>query len=134
MRTYTIRSSAPRDLVDLTTVVESGLPPLGEGLVTVHLLGTGAAVTTVDTARASASTYLETLLDTFVMVSQGGTPQADLAAQACAVTALVGGSLTLPFYDGRLVLAYDQRLTLLELTGPLERQVAVMVQMMPNSR
>jgi secondary thiamine-phosphate synthase enzyme len=118
----TIRSSQKRQVIDITDSVETGLK--GGGLVNILALHTTAAITLADLDPGTDQDILDALV--------AMTPKKDWKHPHDPGhfpdhlwSAVLGPSLTLPYKDGKLVLGTWQRLILIELDGPRERQLEI---------
>lgn len=129
MQRLTIKTRRKREVVDITEEVErllgSGNQP-GAGTCSLFILHTTAALTTAD---LDPGTDLD-MLDAFeAMVPKlhyrhphnpGHVPDHILSA-------LIGTSVALPFENGKLLLGTWQRVVLIELDGPREREVVATI-------
>ncbi|MBW3538293.1 secondary thiamine-phosphate synthase enzyme YjbQ [Candidatus Parcubacteria bacterium] len=128
MRKIVIASDRPKQIVDVTERIERELKGLGviDGVCTLFVTHTTAALTTAD---LDPGTDLD-MLDAFDQLipklryrhphDPGHVPDHILAS-------LIGPALALPVGDGKLVLGTWQRVVLVELDGPRERQVLLSV-------
>jgi secondary thiamine-phosphate synthase enzyme len=129
-RTHTIRTSGQGDAHDVTPLVVDQLAgsSLADGLATVSVVGSTAAVTTIEFepgAIADLNALLERLAPRkgdYRHHLQWGDDNGSSHVRA----ALLGPSVTIPFADGRLVLGTWQQIMLLELdTRGRRREVVV---------
>ncbi len=126
MKTLTVATTRPREVVDLTDRVNALVREAGfrAGLCHLLLLHTTAALTLAD---LDPGTDLD-LLDAFtemVPKLRYRHPHNPAHVPNHILSALVGTSLTLPVSDGRLVLGIWQRVVLIEFEGPRRRDLAV---------
>jgi len=124
MVSFTIASQQPRQVIDLTDAVRNALPDDGEGVAVVWVRHTTAALTTAD---LDPGTDLD-LLDFLAAITPQRSwrhPHDPAHAPDHLLASLIGSSLSVPFAAGELVVGSWQRLVLVELAGPRERQVSV---------
>jgi secondary thiamine-phosphate synthase enzyme len=129
MQRLTIKTRRKREVVDITDEVERLLGngnQAGSGICGLFILHTTAALTTAD---LDPGTDLD-MLDAFeAMVPKlcyrhphnpGHVPDHILSA-------VIGTSVALPFENGKLLLGTWQRVVLIELDGPREREIVATV-------
>ena len=129
MQKLTIKTHKKREVRDITDGIEDLLQQnhaQATGLCSLLILHTTAALTTAD---LDPGTDLD-MLDAFEAMipklryrhphNPGHVPDHILSA-------LIGTSVALPFQEGALVLGTWQRVVLIELDGPREREVMVTV-------
>ena len=121
----TVKTRKKREVVDITEQVESGLrqPASGKnGFCHLSVLHTTAALTTAD---LDPGTDLD-LLDAFehmVPKLRYRHPHDPSHAGDHILSALIGTSVSVAVADGKLMLGTWQRIVLVELDGPRERQI-----------
>lgn len=123
MDTIKIKTQRKRQVVDITEDI-SAILPRQDGLCHLFLTHTTAALTTAD---LDPGTDLD-MLDAFEAIIPKLNfrhPHNPSHAVDHILSALIGTSLTLPFEKGELVLGTWQRVILIELDGPRERQVII---------
>ncbi len=123
MRRFKVATQRKREILDITEQVEELLPE-GSGLCCLNVLHTTAALTTAD---LDPGTDLD-MLDAFEAMmpklpyrhphNPGHVPDHVLSS-------LIGTALTLPVQSGSLILGTWQRVILVELDGPREREVVL---------
>jgi secondary thiamine-phosphate synthase enzyme len=118
-----VKSRNPRQVIDITTQIESELPP-ESGLVNVTVLHTTAAVTTADLDSGTDIDLLD-FLEAITPKRQWIHPHNPAHAPAHLVSSIIGPSVTLPVLRGQIVLGTWQRVILVELDGPRAREVGV---------
>lgn len=122
-----IRTRAKREIVDITEQLQRMLGPkvLGrEGFCHLSVLHTTAALTTAD---LDPGTDLD-MLDAFEqLIPRLGYrhPHDPSHVPDHILSALIGTSVSIAVEDGKLVLGTWQRIVLVELDGPRERQLVV---------
>ena len=126
METFTVRTSNPREIVDITDEVSRRVSKVREGICLVYVPHA--------TAGLIINEYEPNIAEDYVGFFEKLVPKArwkhniiDDNAEAHLKSGLVGPSATVPVSDGRLVLGTWQRLLLCEFDGPRDRRIAVMV-------
>jgi secondary thiamine-phosphate synthase enzyme len=128
MQRIILKTSRKREVLDITDVVEDQLGNSGNETGMCHLLvlHTTAALTTAD---LDPGTDLD-LLDAFeamVPKLRYRHPHNPGHVADHILSALIGTSVALPFQNGKLLLGTWQRVVLIELDGPRERELAVTI-------
>jgi len=128
MQRIILKTSKKREVLDITDVVEDQLGNSGNESGVCHLLvlHTTAALTTAD---LDPGTDLD-LLDAFeamVPKLRYRHPHNPGHVADHILSALIGTSVALPFQNGKLLLGTWQRVVLIELDGPRERELAVTI-------
>ena len=122
MERLKIKTKKKREVVDITDRVEELVS--GSGVCNLLVLHTTAALTTAD---LDPGTDLD-ILDAFEAIIpklRYRHPHDPEHVPDHILSALIGTSVALPFEDGKLVLGTWQRVVLIELDGPREREIAV---------
>jgi secondary thiamine-phosphate synthase enzyme len=120
-----IRTERKDQVLDITALVERELDAR-EGVCTVFAAHTTCGVTTADMDPGTDLDLLEALRKLLPTINYrhphepGHTPDHILAS-------LIGPSVSLPVHEGRLVLGTWQRVILVELDGPRQRDLYVSV-------
>ena len=118
-----VKTQHPRQVIDITDQVEDKLT--GEsGLVNVAVRHTTASVTT---ANLDPGTDIDLLgfLEGIIPNQQWIHPHNPAHAADHLLSSVIGPSVTLPVSKGQIVLGVWQRLILVELDGPNERDVNI---------
>jgi len=128
MQRIILKTAKKREVLDITDVVEDQLGNSGNETGMCHLLvlHTTAALTTAD---LDPGTDLD-LLDAFeamVPKLRYRHPHNPGHVVDHILSALIGTSVALPFQNGKLLLGTWQRVVLIELDGPRERELAVTI-------
>ena len=126
MRQLTIKTHRKREVLDITERVETVLPQNADGTCHLLVLHTTAALTTAD---LDPGTDLD-MLDAFekmVPKLNYRHPHNPKHVPDHILSAVIGTSLALPFQQGSLVLGTWQRVVLIELDGPRDREVVVTI-------
>jgi len=121
-----LRTRARTELIDVTNEVQRALERLGvrEGICTVFVPHTTAAVTINENADPSVRCDILTELDKIVPLNDGYSHSEGNAA-AHIKSVLVGVSLQVPVREGRLVLGTWQGIYFCEFDGPRTRRLLV---------
>lgn len=123
MRKFTLSTRRKREVLDITDEV-SALLPAATGICCVSVLHTTAALTTAD---LDPGTDLD-MLDAFEAMMpklQYRHPHNPAHVPDHILSSLIGTSLTLPVDSGSLVLGTWQRVVLIELDGPRQRELVL---------
>ena len=128
MQRLAVNSRKKREVLDITDLVEEQLAKNGHASGICHLLvlHTTAALTTAD---LDPGTDLD-MLDAFEAMMpklRYRHPHNPAHVPDHILSALIGTSLSLPFEDQKLLLGTWQRVVLIELDGPRERELAISV-------
>jgi secondary thiamine-phosphate synthase enzyme len=119
-----ITTHGKRQVIDLTDLLRPLLPASGEGLVTLQVQHTTAALTTADLDPGTDLDMLD-FLESLVPKRQWRHPHDPAHAPDHLLASLIGPSVSLPYGHQAPLLGSWQRVVLVELAGPRERQVAV---------
>ena len=128
MQRLVVNSRKKREVLDITDRVEEQLAKNGHASGICHLLvlHTTAALTTAD---LDPGTDLD-MLDAFEAMMpklRYRHPHNPAHVPDHILSTLIGTSLSLPFEDKKLALGTWQRVVLIELDGPRERELAISV-------
>ncbi len=129
MQKLTIRTRKKREVVDITDSLEGLLRkrhPDGAGICNLFILHTTAALTTAD---LDPGTDLD-MLDAFEQIVpklRYRHPHNPAHVPDHILSSLIGTSVALPFESGTLLLGTWQRVVLIELDGPREREIVLTV-------
>ena len=125
MKALRVSTTKKDEVVDITSEVQSNLEA-GEGICTVFVAHTTCAVATADLDPGTDLDMLEAFRKLLPSVryrhphDPAHTPDHILAT-------LIGPSVSVPVRNGRLILGVWQRIVLIELDGPRERELYVSV-------
>lgn len=120
---FFVTTHRKREIVDITEQVQSRLPS-ATGIGCLNILHTTAALTTAD---LDPGTDLD-MLDAFEAMMpklKYRHPHNPAHVPDHILSALIGTALTLPVESGSLVLGTWQRVILVELDGPRERELTL---------
>ena len=125
MHKLVIKTHKKREILDITDKVESTLGN-GTGICNLLILHTTAALTTAD---LDPGTDLD-ILDAFeemIPKLRYRHPHDPAHVPDHILSALIGTSVALPFEKKNLLLGTWQRVVLVELDGPREREIVVTI-------
>ena len=126
MKRLKIKTHRKREILDITETVEASLPGEGtrEGICYLNILHTTAAITTAD---LDPGTDLD-MLDAFEAMMpklKYRHPHNPAHVPDHILSSMLGTALTVPVIDGSLVLGTWQRVIVVELDGPRERDLVL---------
>jgi secondary thiamine-phosphate synthase enzyme len=126
MKRLKIKTHRKREILDITETVEASLPREGtrEGICYLNVLHTTAAITTAD---LDPGTDLD-MLDAFEAMMpkvKYRHPHNPAHVPDHLLSSMLGTALTVPVIDGSLVLGTWQRVIVVELDGPRERDLVL---------
>jgi secondary thiamine-phosphate synthase enzyme len=127
-KTITIKTEGENDMIDITSQTEDVMKRSGlqDGIMTVFVSGSTAAVTTIEYEpglRQDFHKMLERIAPKGIKYEHDNTWH-DSNGHSHVRSALVGPSLTVPFKDKSLTLGTWQQIVLLEMdTRPRERKI-----------
>jgi secondary thiamine-phosphate synthase enzyme len=125
MQRVTIKTHKKREIVDITETVERALGGKS-GICQLTVLHTTAALTTADLDPGTDLDMLDAF-EAMVPKLRYRHPHDPQHVPDHILSALIGASVALPAEKGKLVLGTWQRVVLVELDGPRERQIALAV-------
>ena len=128
MHRLTIKTHKKREVVDITEVLEKLLAgqESKSGVCHLLILHTTAALTTADLDPGTDLDMLDAF-EAMVPKLRYRHPHNPAHVPDHILSALIGTSATLPFERGKLVLGTWQRVVLVELDGPRQRELVVTV-------
>jgi secondary thiamine-phosphate synthase enzyme len=118
-----VRSSAHREMIDITNKVAAAVEGAGDGLCHVFVPHTTAAVVINEHADPDVARDLIAAYE--AMVPQIRFAHAEGNSDAHLMATLLGSSVTVPVEGGRLRLGTWQGIFFVELDGPRSRKVWV---------
>jgi len=124
METFTVQTEEHLSVVDVTEEIRRAVPAGANGICTVFVQHTTAAVT-VNEAETRLLGDLENALDELVPDEGWGHDRIDDNADSPVRALLVGPSATIPVVDGELALGTWQSVLFVECDGPRTRAVSV---------
>lgn len=122
-RLFNATTSDSRQVIDITDDVQKLLDPKAEAC-TVFVAHTTCAVTTADLDPGTDLDLLDAVWEMIPKLDYRH-PHDPSHVPAHLASSIIGPSVTVPVEDGKLVLGTWQRIILVELDGPRERQLRV---------
>jgi secondary thiamine-phosphate synthase enzyme len=125
MKTIKIRTEKKKEVRDITSSIENSLKDVeGEGLCHLFLIHTTAALTTADLDPGTDLDMLDALREMVPRLDYRH-PHNPSHLPDHLVSSLIGTSLLLPVKHRKLILGTWQRVVLVELDGPRQREVVI---------
>jgi secondary thiamine-phosphate synthase enzyme len=115
-----------REVLDITDLIEQQLGRSSSGACHILVLHTTAALTTADLDPGTDLDMLDAF-EAMIPKLRYRHPHNPAHVPDHILSALLGTSVTLPFEKKRLVLGAWQRVVLVELDGPRERELAISI-------
>jgi secondary thiamine-phosphate synthase enzyme len=129
MHRITVKTRKKREVLDITKTIEALLQKSqsqATGICNLFILHTTAALTTADLDPGTDLDMLDAF-EAMIPKLHYRHPHNPAHVPDHILSALVGTSVALPFENGELVLGTWQRIVLIELDGPRERELVVTV-------
>jgi secondary thiamine-phosphate synthase enzyme len=125
MQKLTIKTRKKREVLDITSTIESLLVKnQAAGICNLFILHTTAALTTADLDPGTDLDMLDAF-EAMIPKLRYRHPHNPEHVPDHILSALIGTSVALPFEHGKFLLGTWQRIVLIELDGPRERQLIV---------
>ncbi|MBV9341662.1 MAG: YjbQ family protein [Acidobacteria bacterium] len=126
MQRLHVKTRKKREIIDITDLLDGQLAQTKAGCGICHLLvlHTTAALTTADLDPGTDLDMLDAF-EAMVPRLRYRHPHDPAHVPDHILSALIGTSLSLPFESGKLILGTWQRVVLVELDGPRQRQLAI---------
>jgi secondary thiamine-phosphate synthase enzyme len=123
-----IRTHRKKEILDITDTIDALLEKeeIDTGLCTIFVKHTTAAITTADLDPGTDQDMLDAF-EAMIPQLQYRHPHNPAHVGDHIMASLIGPSVTVPFVHGQLQMGTWQRLILVELDGPREREVIVSV-------
>jgi len=118
-----IKTTNNRQVIDLTDQVQSMINKDSKAVV-IYVAHTTCAVTTADLDPGTDLDLLDAVWE-MIPKLQYRHPHNPAHVPAHLASSIIGPSVTVPVEDGKLMLGTWQRIILVELDGPKERNLAV---------
>src|ERR1700690_327768 len=125
----TVKTRKKREVLDITDTVETLLQKnhsQATGICNLFILHTTAALTTADLDPGTDLDMLDAF-EAMIPKLRYRHPHNPTHVPDHILSALIGTSVALPFERGKIVLGTWQRIVLIELDGPRERELVVSV-------
>jgi secondary thiamine-phosphate synthase enzyme len=129
MYRISIKTRKKREVVDITGTIEDLVHKEridGSGICSLSLLHTTAALTTADLDPGTDLDMLDAF-EAMIPKLRYRHPHNPAHVPDHILSALIGTSVSAPFKDGEVLLGTWQRVVLIELDGPRDRDIAVML-------
>src|SRR5437588_12080450 len=128
MHRLSIKTRKKREIVDITDLVEEQLGSNGSASGVCHLLilHTTAALTTADLDPGTDLDMLDAF-EAMVPKLRYRHPHDPAHVPDHILSSLIGTSVALPFERGKMLLGTWQRVVLIELDGPREREIVLTI-------
>lgn len=122
MQRLTITTKKKREIIDITEKVEPIIRQKRSGICHVHVVHTTAALTTADLDPGTDLDMLDAF-EAMVPKLRYRHPHNPAHVPDHILSALIGTGVSIPVENGALVLGTWQRVILIELDGPREREL-----------
>jgi len=129
MQRISVKTRSKREVHDITDIVEAILEKnyaKGTGICNVFILHTTAALTTSDLDPGTDLDMLDAF-EAMIPKLRYRHPHNPAHVPDHILSSLIGPSVALPFEHGKILLGTWQRIVLIELDGPRERELVVTV-------
>lgn len=129
MQKITVKTRNKREVLDITDTVEALLEKSyakGAGICNLFILHTTAALTTADLDPGTDLDMLDAF-EAMIPKLRYRHPHNPAHVPDHILSSLIGPSVALPFEHGKILLGTWQRIVLVELDGPRERELVVTV-------
>src|SRR5260370_36352537 len=129
MQKITIRTRKRREVLDITNTIESLLEKNHSqttGICNLFILHTTAALTTADLDPGTDLDMLDAF-EAMIPKLRYRHPHNPAHVPDHILSALIGTSVALPFEKKKMILGTWQRVVLVELDGPRERELAISI-------
>jgi secondary thiamine-phosphate synthase enzyme len=126
MKRISIKTHEKREVLDITDLIEQELGKSSSGICHLLVLHTTAALTTADLDPGTDLDMLDAF-EALIPKLRYRHPHDPAHVPDHILSALIGTSVTLPFEKKKLVLGTWQRVVLVELDGPRERELVMSI-------
>ena|SRR5436305_13918703 len=128
MQRITVKTRQKRQVVDITDIVEEHLvsSSVATGVCSLLVLHTTAALTTADLDPGTDLDMLDAF-EAMIPKLRYRHPHNPAHVGDHIMSALIGTSVSLPFEEKKLLLGTWQRVVLIELDGPRQRELALSI-------
>jgi len=127
MKTIKVSTKKSKEVIDITNLIDLEVKGIDDGIVSIFSLHTTAALTTADLDPGTDQDMMDAFKE-LVPKLHYRHPHNPEHTPDHILSALIGASLTIPIKDSKLYLGAWQRVVLVELDGPREREIVVQVQ------
>ena len=126
MTRLSIKTHKKREVLDITDLIEQQLGKNSSGICHVLVLHTTAALTTADLDPGTDLDMLDAF-EAMIPTLRYRHPHNPAHVPDHILSALIGTSISLPFDKKKLLLGSWQRVVLVELDGPRERELELSI-------
>jgi secondary thiamine-phosphate synthase enzyme len=129
MQRISVKTRSKREVLDITDTVEALLEKnhaKGTGICNLFILHTTAALTTADLDPGTDLDMLDAF-EAMIPKLRYRHPHNPAHVPDHILSSLIGPSVALPFEPGKILLGTWQRIVLIELDGPRERELVLTV-------
>lgn len=125
---FFIRSHKKKEIIDITDTIDELLEKaeIDSGLCTIFVKHTTAAITTADLDPGTDLDMLDAVEAMFPKLDYRH-PHNPAHVGDHIMSSIIGPSVTIPFLNSHLDLGVWQRIILVELDGPRERELSISV-------
>lgn len=123
MQKLEVTTNQKRQIIDITDLVTYHLPE-SEGVLTVFVPHTTAAITTADLDPGTDLDFLD-FLKSLEPNIRWRHPHNPAHAPDHFISSIIGPSVSIPYYRGELQIGQWQRIVLVECDGPRERTLII---------
>ena len=126
MEEIVIRTTKEREIIDITEEIQRRVPrhKISEGVCNLFVLHTTAALVTADLDPGTGNDFLDAF-EALIPKLQYRHPHNPGHVKDHIMATILGSSLTVPIEKGELMLGVWQKIILVELGGPRERNIVV---------
>jgi len=119
----TILTNKQKEVLDVTEKVGSHLK-ISEGMIFIFIMHTTASLTTADLDPGTDLDFLDAI-EAIAPKLKYRHPHDPSHTNDHIMSSIIGSSVSIPVSKGKLVLGTWQRIILVELNGPMERNIVI---------
>lgn len=123
MENIVVETSTDKDIVDITDLAQGNIGSLKNGVIVLNVLHTTAALTTADLDPGTDQDLLD-FLAAITPSIEWRHPHNPEHAPSHLLSSVIGASVSIVVRGGILQLGQWQRVVLVELDGPRQRNIA----------
>ena len=127
MQTIKVQSKQREEMIEITGEVSKFLPETGEGICVLFTQHTTCGLTINENADPDVKSDMLLFLRKTIPQYYEGFRHYEHNSDAHIKSSLVGGSLTIPFENGKLLLGRWQGVYLCEFDGGRERKILIKI-------
>ena len=123
-----IQTTKPKEVIDITNKVQAALEKsdASQGICNIYVAHTTCALTTMDLDPGTDVDFLQAL-DKIFPSGNYHHPHDPSHVGEHIMASIIGPSVSIPFINHKLILGTWQRVVLVELSGPRDRNLIVSV-------